>query len=236
MHDAQLEAESLRMPLRFLARLRQLLAAPAPPPAAPTPAAEAAPLNGATEPLSVALNGAAAEQQEDRCLMAQSRRASGAAASTSAAAAQQPPATALSGCKQQAARVEAVQPSNPTSSDADVLPEDAALAAAVQEIQTRRCPPLGRFGHGTAYNVRVTKRARQLPFSVKARVRTVLLLALCTCIPAHQPSAAVYPPVSCCTQTAYVSLHGGDKLKFDLPEAKTRRHQMQLQLGRSCQG
>jgi hypothetical protein len=177
--NAQVEAQSLRMPLRFLARLRQLLEAPAPV-AAPAPAAEGVPLlNGAAEPPSsvlAPLNGAAAVQQGEEHAMTQSRHASGAAASTSGAAAQQAPASALNGSQQQAGAQAALLLQPPNGSGDAGTAEDAALAAAVQEIQNRRCPPLGRFGHGTAYNVRVTKKARPLPFSIKASTSFCCLL------------------------------------------------------------
>lgn len=47
--------------------------------------------------------------------------------------------------------------------------EGLRLAAAVADIQIRRCPPLGRFGHGSSYALRVTARARPLPFAVKVK-------------------------------------------------------------------
>ena len=149
----QVEAQSLRMPLRFLARLRQLLEAPVP--TAPTLVApvEAVALNGAANingaaPLDSAASVSAASTGEHVRTL-ESRQASGAAASTSTDA-----------CSRNSG--------SPTTS-AQEAPMDAELAAAVAEIQSRRCPPLGRFGHGTSYNVRVTKRTRTLPFSVKVR-------------------------------------------------------------------
>lgn len=48
--------------------------------------------------------------------------------------------------------------------------EAVRLAAAVADIQNRRCPPLGRFGHGSSSALKVTARARTLPFAVKVRL------------------------------------------------------------------
>ena len=47
--------------------------------------------------------------------------------------------------------------------------EALRLAAAVAEVQNRRCPPLGRFGHGSANALKVTTRLRTLPFAIKVR-------------------------------------------------------------------
>ena len=45
--------------------------------------------------------------------------------------------------------------------------EAQRLAAAVADIRSRRCPPLGRFGHGNANLLKVTARERSLPYAIK---------------------------------------------------------------------
>ena len=148
---------------------------------------EAMVLNGAAKPNGAApLNGSrsySAASAEEQGGVLESRPASGAAASTSAEAqssskrtATQVNGTASSSCERpQQQAVAALALSLPAgqngscASSAEGTPVDAELAATIAEIQERRCPPLGRFGHGTAYNVRVTKRARAVPFSIKAR-------------------------------------------------------------------
>ena len=50
--------------------------------------------------------------------------------------------------------------------------EAQRLAAAVADIQNRRCPPLGRFGHGNSRALKVTAREKPLPYAIKVSMCT----------------------------------------------------------------
>ncbi|CAL5226027.1 g8835 [Coccomyxa viridis] len=53
------------------------------------------------------------------------------------------------------------------SGNAEVPQTEIGLPGLIQEIQNRRCPPMGRFKHGSSCAVKVTKHSRRAEYTIR---------------------------------------------------------------------